>query len=418
MAQATETAGAPYTLEEGARDQSSEAQAPQPRRAIRNMPEYHPPLAGRTALRLDFNENTHAPSPRVREALSRITLEGLTVYPERAPVEAVVARHLGLQPEQVLLTNAVDEAIHIVTFTFLEEGDECLFAVPSFFMYDVNTLAMGAKAVRIQADETLAFPYERMLAAITPRTKLIILCSPNNPTGAVITREQIHSIAKAAPHAVILVDEAYFHFFGETVMGDLIEPASTESAPRLDSETWDSTSSVPRNMIVARTFSKAYGLANLRVGLLAGPVDLMQHLRKASSPYNVNGVALAAVAASIDDTEYIDWYVEQMTAGRARIEKALDNMRVPHWPSHANFVLMHIGPRHKEFVAQMRARGVLLRDRSSDPGLDGCVRITVGVEDQVDTGIAALRDALAALNWTPAEVMKPEIEPKEAPEYE
>ena len=91
---------------------------PQPRKAIPAMPEYHPPLAGRTALRLDFNENTHAPSPRVREALSRLTLESFTVYPERAPVEAVVAQHLGLQPEQVLLTNAVDEAIHIMTFTF------------------------------------------------------------------------------------------------------------------------------------------------------------------------------------------------------------------------------------------------------------------------------------------------------------
>ena len=358
------------------------------------MPEYHPPLAGRNALRLDFNENTHAPSPRVREALGALTLESFTIYPERAPVEAIVARHLGLQPEQVLLTNAVDEAIHIVTFTFLEEGDECLFAVPSFFMYDVNTLAMGAKAVRIQADETLAFPYERVLAAITPRTKLIILCSPNNPTGAVITRDQIHSIAHAAPHAVILVDEAYFHFFGETVMDDLIEltpndrhPEQSEGSQQVSHPPREQVAfshiPAPQNMIVARTFSKAYGLANLRVGLLAGPVELMQHLRKACSPYNVNGVALAAVAASIDDTEYIDWYVEQMTTGRARIEKALDNMRVPHWPSHANFVLMHIGPRHKEFIQQMRARGVLLRDRSSDPGLDGCVRITVGVEDQV-----------------------------------
>ncbi len=391
------------------------------------MPEYHPPLAGRTALRLDFNENTHAPSPRVREALAKLTLESFTIYPERAPVEAIVAQHLGLQPEQVLLTNAVDEAIHIITFTFLEEGDECLFAVPSFFMYDVNTLAMGATAVRIQADETLAFPYERMLAAITPKTKLIILCSPNNPTGAVITREQIHAIAHAAPHAVILVDEAYYHFFGETVMNDLIttdrHPEQSEgslrsSDPATPQAPFSHESAIPKNMIVARTFSKAYGLANLRVGLLAGPVELMQHMRKASSPYNVNGVALAAVAASIDDTEYIDWYVQQMTTGRARIEKALDHMRVPHWPSHANFVLMHIGPRHKDFVAQMRARGVLLRDRSSDPGLDGCVRITVGVEDQVDTGIAALRDSLAALNWTPAEVIKPEIEPKETPEYE
>lgn len=171
-------------------------------------------------------------------------------------------------------------------------------------------------------------------------------------------------------------------------------------------------------MIVARTFSKAYGLANLRVGLLAGPAQLMQHMRKACSPYNVNGVALAAVSACVGDTEYIDWYVAQITTGRARIEKALDNMRVPHWPSHANFVLMHIGPRHKELIDAMRARGVLLRDRSSDPGLDGCVRITVGVEDQVDTGIAALRDSLAAMGWTPAEVNKPEQQPKETPEYE
>ncbi|MGI4756529.1 MAG: pyridoxal phosphate-dependent aminotransferase [Janthinobacterium lividum] len=414
---------------DGGTNASGQAQRSiQPRRAILHMPEYHPPLAGRdSALRLDFNENTHAPSPRVREALGRLSLESFTIYPERAPVEAAVAKHLGLQPEQLLLTNAVDEAIHIVCFTFLEEGDECLFAVPSFFMYDVNTLAMGAKAIRIQADETLSFPYERLLAAITPKTKLIILCSPNNPTGGTISREQIHSIAQAAPHAVVMVDEAYFHFFGETVMDDLIarhpdsELAEEEGSLQTSGATTHPAHSghqIPQNMIVARTFSKAYGLANLRVGLLAGTAHLMQHMRKACSPYNVNGVALAAVAASIDDTEYIDWYVDQIKTGRARIEKALDNMRVPHWPSHANFVLTHIGPRHKELVDAMRARGVLLRDRSSDPGLDGCVRITVGVEDQVDTGIAALRDSLAAMGWTPAEVNKPEQQPKEAPEYE
>ena len=225
----------------------------QPRRAVQNMPEYHPPLDGRTALRLDFNENTHAPSPRVREALSTLTLEGLTVYPERAPVEAVVAEALHLQPNQVLLTNAVDEAIHLVCFTYLEEGDECLFATPSFFMYDVNAVSMGADVIRIQADETLAFPHERLLRAITPKTKLIILASPNNPTGAVMSRAQIHEIAAAAPHAVIMVDEAYFHFFGETVMDDVARGTQD-----------------PGNILVARTFSKAYGLANLRAGLLAG----------------------------------------------------------------------------------------------------------------------------------------------------
>ena len=218
-----------------------------------------------------------------------------------------------------------------------------------------------------------------------------------------IAREQIHAIAQAAPHAVVMVDEAYFHFFGETVMGDLRDDAPAD---------------VPRNIIVARTFSKAYGLANLRVGLLAGPAELMAPMRKASSPYNVNGVALRAVEACIGDADYIDWYVDQIRNGRARIEKALDHMRVPRWPSQANFVLMHIGPKHKEFVAEARARGVLLRDRSSDPGLAGCVRITIGVEDQIDTAIAVLRESLAAIGWTPAEVDAPEAGLKEEREYE
>jgi len=432
----------------------------QPRRAILAMPEYHPPLDGRTALRLDFNENTHAPSPRVREALAKLTLESFTIYPERAPVERTVAAHLGLAPDQVLLTNAVDEAIHLVCFTFLEEGDEALFSVPSFFMYDVNATAMGANVLRIQADETLAFPYDRFLAAITPRTKLIILASPNNPTGTVMSRAQIHSIASAAPHAVVMVDEAYFHFHGETVIDDLQPEAAQKWVPHLreakvgsesskaepGSETISenrvpqvreanldlnggtadqeleashaAAASTPQNLIVARTFSKAYGLANLRAGLLAGPANLMAHIRKASSPYNVNGVALAAVEACIADTDYLDWYVAQIREGRIRIEKALDGMHVPRWPSHANFVLMRIGPKHKQLIAAMRARGVLLRDRSGDPGLAGCVRITVGVEDQIDTAIAALRDALAEIAWTPAEINAPETQPKEAAEYE
>ncbi len=372
----------------------------QPRRAVQAMPEYHPPLNGRDALRLDFNENTHAPSPKVREALSTLTLEGLTVYPERAPVEAVVAEALGLQPAQVLLTNAVDEAIHLVCFTYLEEGDEALFATPSFFMYDVNIGAMGATAVRIQADESLVFPHRRLLEAITPKTKLIILVSPNNPTGAVMTRAQIHEIAAAARHAVVMVDEAYFHFFGETVMDDVANGTG------------------PANIIVARTFSKAYGLANLRVGLLAGPSVLIDPIRKASSPYNVNGVALLAVSACVSDTDYLDWYVAQIREGRARIERTLDNMKVPRWPSQANFVLFRVGPKHKDLVAAMRARGVLVRDRSSDPGLAGYVRITVGIADQIDTAIAALRDSFASIQWTPADGATPDPELEGAREYE
>ena len=351
-----------------------------PRQAVLAMPEYHPPLAERTALRLDFNENTFAPSPRVMEVLRGVTAEELTKYPEREGVERVVARHLGLHAQEVLLTNGVDEAIHLICAAFLEEDDEALISTPTFFMYDVSVQMMTSHLVKVQAAATLEFPFERFLAAITNRTKVIMIASPNNPTGAVVSRAHLLAICEAAPQAVVMVDEAYYHFHGETTMGDV--PA------------------VP-NLIVARTFSKAYGLANLRVGLLAGPPEIIGYVRKVSSPYNVNGVALACLPEAIADEAYLRWYVDQVTVGRDRVMAGLRELRVPYWESAANFVLMNIGVRHRELCAAMRARGVLLRDRSADPGCDGCVRITIGVEEHVTRGLAALRGSLAEIGWVP-----------------
>ena len=191
------------------------------RRAVMEMPSYHPPLAARDALRLDFNENTFAPSPKVMERIAAITAEGLTKYPEREPVERIVAAHYGLEGNQVLLTNGVDEAIHSICVTFLEQGDEALVWTPSFFMYDVSIGLMTDGIRRVQSDATMEFPSERMLAGITERTKVIFVASPNNPTGAVVSRQHLLQIAEAAPHAVLVVDEAYFHFHGETTLQDV-----------------------------------------------------------------------------------------------------------------------------------------------------------------------------------------------------
>jgi histidinol-phosphate aminotransferase len=354
----------------------------QPRKAVLAMPEYHPPLAGRDALRLDFNENTFSPSPSVLRKLQQLTAEGLTIYPEREPVERIVAQHFGLDRDQLLLTNGVDEAIHLVACTFLEEGDEALICTPTFFMYDVSIGLMTAGIKRVQSDDSLSFPLQRFLAASTPKTKLIIVASPNNPTGATVSREDLLTIASAAPQAILMVDEAYFHFHGETTLGDV--------------------GTIP-NLIVARTFSKAYGLANLRVGMLAGDARLISFIRKVSSPYNVNGVALAVLPDAIADEAYLAWYVDQVRTGRERIFEALAALGIRTWPSAANFVLMDIGPRHRELCAAMRKRGVLLRDRSADPGCEGYVRITVGIEDHVTRGIAALKESLLEIGWTPAE---------------
>jgi histidinol-phosphate aminotransferase len=355
---------------------------PQPRSFVLTMPEYHPPLAGREALRLDFNENTFAPSPRVFERMQQLTAEELTIYPERSSVERVVAAAHGLTSDEIILTNGVDEAIHLMACTFLDADDEALICTPTFFMYDVSISLMTPHLKRVQADDTFAFPFERFREAITPRTKLIIVASPNNPTGTTVSREHLLALADAAPHAVLMVDEAYFHFFGETVLPDVARYP---------------------NLVVARTFSKAYGLANLRIGALFANERIIRFLRKTSSPYNVNGVALAVLPEAVADTAYLDWYSAQVHTGRARVEAALAELGIRTWPSAANFLLMDIGPRHKELCDRMRAHGVLLRDRSADPGCDGYVRITIGVEDHVTRGIAALKATIFEMGWTPAE---------------
>lgn len=352
------------------------AATPAPRARVQAMKEYHPPLGSREALRLDFNENTLACSPRVSEVLGRISAGALTRYPEREPVEAIVAAHLGLKPAQLALTNGVDEAIHVLFETFLEAGDELLLPVPTYTMYEVYASATDARVVPVLAADDLAFPYERLLAAVTLRTKVIAVANPNSPSGTVAAREQLIELARRAPQAVLLVDEAYFHFYGETVM-DLI-------------------GTLP-NLIVARTFSKAYGLAGLRLGLLAGPVEMMKWIRRVLSPYSVNSLALACLPAAIADEAYIDWYVSEVLAAKMEFEAALDDLKIRRWPSRANFVLADIGPKHAEFVRRMKSVGVLVRDRSSDPGCDGRVRVTIGTREQMQSAIAALNETMAAL---------------------
>ncbi len=352
---------------------------PQPRAVIRAMKEYHPPLGNRDGLRLDFNENTYACSPRVKQALDAVTAGTLTRYPERAPVEAIVAAHLQLQPSQLLLTNGVDEAIHVLCQTYLDEHAEILLPVPTYSMYEVYASATGATVVPVQSQRAdFAFPYEQVLAAITPRTRIIALANPNSPTGSILRREQILALAKRAPHAIVLADEAYFHFFGETVF-DCV-----------------GSSEYP-NLVVARTFSKAYGLAGLRLGALAAPGETMHWLRRVISPYSVNALALACLPPALEDTAYLNWYVDEVKGARAAFYAVCNELGVRTWPSEANFVLLEIGANHREFTRAMQSHGVLVRDRSADPGCDGCVRITIGTREQMSVSHDALRSVLQSV---------------------
>jgi len=346
------------------------------REAVKNLHAYRPPLAGRTGLRLDFNESTVGCSPRVLARLRSLDTELLARYPEREPVEKEVADFLGLDPAQVLLTNGVDEAIHLLCSTYLDPGDEALIVTPTFAMYAIFAQAEGARVVEVRAGDNFVFPTQHLLAQLSPRTRLITVANPNNPTGAVVAGTALIQVAQAAPQAAVLVDEAYFEFHEETVVE---QPRQIE------------------NLFVARTFSKAYGLAGLRIGVLAGEARQMAMLRRMASPYNVNAAALAVLPEALQDQEYVNRYVAQVLRNRDKLQQELGNLGLHYWPSHANFVLVHIGSAHSEFVQALRDRGILVRDRHADPGCEGCVRLTVGSDGHTEILLTALRDVVEQL---------------------
>lgn len=327
------------------------------RAAVHHLKSYHPPLGNRDGLRLDFNENTVGCTPRVLERLRSIDGELLARYPEREPSEKVIAAHLDLQPEEVLLTNGTDEAIHLVCETYLEPGDEALIGVPTFAMYEIYAAATGAKILPVLGGADFHFPIEEILARVNSHTRLIAVANPNNPTGTQAPQADLLRLAKAAPGAALLVDEAYFEFSGETLM-----------------KRWREFP----NLFVSRTFSKAYGLAGLRIGILAGNVEQMKLVRRVSSPYSLNSVALACLPEALADEQYIRDYTADVLRGRERLENELRERGIKYWPSRANFVLMYLGSANSPFIMAMRQHGILVRDRSKDPGCEGCVRITLG----------------------------------------
>jgi histidinol-phosphate aminotransferase len=356
---------------------------PEARRAVQCLEEYRPPLGERFGLRCDFNENTAGCSARVRARLSSLTPDDLARYPEREPVEARAASFLGLAPNQLLLTNGVDEAIHLLCQTYIEPGDETLLVVPTYSMYRIYAAAAGARLVSVPS-KNFRFPLDRILSSVTERTRFIALANPNNPTGAMARREDLITVADSAPHAAVLIDEAYCEFSGQTLIGEVAERS---------------------NLFVTRTFSKAYGMAGLRIGILAGPAGQIRMVCKVCSPYNVNQAALKCLPEALEDHAYVNWYVQQVKQSRAQLEQELRALGIHYWPSHANFLLTRVGDLKDAFVKGMKQRGILVRDRSSDYGCEGCVRITVGTPEQTATLIEALRAVcheIRALGKVPA----------------
>jgi histidinol-phosphate aminotransferase len=339
------------------------------------MAPYSPPSSGRAGkLRLDFNENTVGCSPRVvAHLIEKLTADQLTVYPEYEAARAALAAYFQLPDSHFLITNGTDEAIQVLVNTYVDDGDEVLLLHPSYAMYRFYSEVAGATVRELPyRAPNLAFPFEELLAAITPRTRAILLSNPNNPTGAAFGLDETRALLARAPHAAILIDEAYFEFYGVTALPLLAEYP---------------------NLFVSRTFSKAFGMAALRVGCLFSQPENVRFCRKAQSPYSVNLLAAIAVQAAVADPGYVAEYARQGLEARQILADGFTQRGIPFYPSHGNFLLFHAGDNSLALRDALRDRGVLVRDRSYE--IPGCIRVTAGSPPQAHLFLSTLDEVLA-----------------------
>lgn len=248
---------------------------------------------------------------------------------------------------------------------------------PAFDMYEIYANALGARLVAVPLGGDLTLSAGAVRAAITAQTRLVIVTNPHNPSGTLVGAEGLLALARDVQPALLLVDEAYAEFAGESLVDR------------------DTFAALP-NLVVGRTFSKAFGLAGLRAGAVVGHPATIDPMRQVVSPFNLNAWAAAAIPAAIADREYREWYVAQAAASRSLLAEACARLGLQTWPSAANFLLVRVGDRAREIVAGLAARDVLVRDRSRDPGCEGCIRITAGLVDDTRRAIAALEEVVCA----------------------
>ena len=332
------------------------------RQSVTRMRAYNPPLEGRTQkLRLDFNENPIGCSPAVRRALAKLSAADISAYPEQASVRRKLATFFGVSPEELLLTNGTDEALSLIVNTFVEPKSKVLFVEPTYAMYRFYSELAGADIVAPRYTAAMQFPWSEVVAALKGAPRVFFLPNPNSPTGNLLSLSELQRILKAARRTMVVIDEAYFEFSGITAIP------------------WIRRHS---NLIVTRTFSKAAGLAGLRLGCVFVNRELASTMRKAQSPYPVNAAALVAGEAALRDRGFVARTLRDVRAGKQELERGLAGMGIRIFPSGGNFLLIQFGVRAKEIVTALDRKGILVRDRSSDFGGEGYVRVTLGTPAQ------------------------------------
>ena len=347
---------------------------------VEGLQAYSAPLEGRRGLlRLDFNENTVGPSPKVVEAIRAIPADHYAIYPEYDGLREAVVASLGdqalagaLTPEHVGLFNGVDAALHAVFHAYGASGDRLLTTSPTFGYYTpcAQMQGMVIEAIPYEGAD-FAFPLERLRSALRGQPpRLLLICNPNNPTGTRLAPELILELAAAAPQTLVVVDELYEAFTGDSLM------------PLVDFERHP-------NVLVLRSLAKTAGLAGLRMGFAIGDPGVVDRVSRVSGPYDINSFAVTAALAALADQPYVDAYVQQVGQARDWLVQQFRAAGVRHHASGGNYLLLwpQQGPALVE--ARLREAGILVRSMDGKPLISGSLRVSIGTLEQMQRFWAA-----------------------------
>lgn len=343
------------------------------RKAILERRTYEPPAEGRAKkLRLDFNENTSGCSPAVIRALAKLSPKQIAMYPEYEHSTQRLARYFGVKPDELLLTNGGDDALRSFFDAFVDAGSSILICEPTFPMYRYYGEISGAQIQALRYTPEMDFPLKYVLEALQQRPRVLFIANPNNPTGTLLQLCDIERVLQVATHTAVVIDEAYVEFSGTTVLS------------------WIDKYS---HLFVARTFSKATGLAGLRLGVVMACAESIAILKRGMPPYPVNLAALVAAEAAIRDQKTVQRYVRENQATRRWFEEQLQALGVKTYPSAGNFLLVDFGARGPALFGAFERQGILVRERSKDLG-PGFARITIGKRKEMERVLRAIRRSL------------------------
>lgn len=332
-------------------------------------------------VKLASNENPLGPSPKAVKAIQGY-LSQIHRYPDAAAtdVKERIASYLGQSPEQLIMTNGADELITLISEAYLNPEDEIIVPAPSFSEYEFGAQLMGASTIAVPLGKDYCYDIEGILQAVTERTKIIYICSPNNPTGTYLPKSDLSRLLDALPKRILVVlDSAYTHY-----------------ATADDYTAGFEYVSLGYPVIVLQTFSKIYGLAGIRVGYGISTEAIIRNILQVKEPFNVNALAQTADAAAIMDDKHVADSRQVNTSGREFLYEAFGSLGLRFTESMSNFVLLELGPEAKTIYDRLLARGVIVRC-GSIWGLPEHVRITVGIREENEILIESLRAILEEL---------------------